>query len=428
MIQGDGARATAGTERRTPGSRRVLVLGVSTPWGGRLAQLLEQDANVEAIVGVDPGDPRHELQRTEFVRVGADEGLLRRVIRAASIDTVVDCRLVCDPVLSPLSRVHEINVDGTRSVLAACGGPGTSVRKLVFKSAAHWYGSSAEAPAFLGEDMGQIRAPATAIERDLSGAEEAVGQFAAAHPETTVTVLRFASTVGGEVRGGQLMLLGLPVVPAILGFDPRWQLLHEDDGLQALRFAVHHELSGPYNVAADGVLVLSEIVSLLGKPLLPVLPPWGTVFAAVQLRRLGLRVPVELLRELRYGRGLDNRRLKAEGFHYRYTTREAVLKLRAQQRLKPLLGRGDGSYRYEREVEEFLRRSPSVRLAARDGRRRDDEFGEMFAEDELIELIASLEPEALMQLRDHEAAGRARQRVLDVLDRRLTGRANDPPR
>ena len=44
----------------------------------------------------------------------------------------------------------------------------------------------------------------------------------------------------------------------------------------------------PTTRRADGVLALSEIASLLGKPLLPVLPPWGTVFAAAQLRRLGL--------------------------------------------------------------------------------------------------------------------------------------------
>ena len=62
----------------------------------------------------------------------------------------------------------------------------------------------------------------------------------------------------------------------ILGFDPRWQFVHEDDIAGALHHAVTHELPGIYNVAADGVLALSEIAGLLGKPLLPVLPPWGT--------------------------------------------------------------------------------------------------------------------------------------------------------
>ncbi len=63
---------------------------------------------------------------------------------------------------------------------------------------------------------------------------------------------------------------------------------------------------------------------------------------------------------MRFGRALDNRLLKASGFTYDFTTRETVQRLAAHQRLHPVLRDGDG-YRYEREVEEFLRRSPLVR-------------------------------------------------------------------
>ena len=78
------------------------------------------------------------------------------------------------------------------------------------------------------------------------------------------------------------------------------------------------------------------------------------------LRRVGVRVPAEVLNQLRYGRGLDNRALKGAGYAYRFTSREAVLRHAEAQRAKPLLEDG-GGYRYEREVEEFLRWSPNVR-------------------------------------------------------------------
>ncbi len=94
---------------------------------------------------------------------------------------------------------------------------------------------------------------------------------------------------------------------------------------RALVHAVESALPGAYNVAADGVLALSEIASLLQKPLIPILPPLGLGRAMAALRRLGLPLPVELAEGLRLGRGLDNRRLKATGFTYRYTTREAIL-------------------------------------------------------------------------------------------------------
>ena len=129
----------------------------------------------------------------------------------------------------------------------------------------------------------------------------------------------------------------------------------------ALEFAARSDVEGIYNGAADGVLALSEVASLLGKPLAPVLPPWGTGVAADALRRAGIRIPQEMLNQLRFGRGVDNRRLKAAGFEYGYTSREAVLKLGEHLRLHPVLRGAQEPYRYEREVEEFLRYSPSVR-------------------------------------------------------------------
>jgi UDP-glucose 4-epimerase len=415
-------------------SRRILITGLSSHWGGRLAQLLEREPEVEAIIGVDTTDPRHELHRTEFVRVDTDEFLLARIIKAAAVDTVVDTRLIEDPLSTSLAAAQEVNVNGTRHVLIACSGPGSPVKKLVFKSSAQIYGCEADDPAFFAEEMTPTRPPRTALVRDIAQAERGLADFAAANPDTTLTTLRFADAIGSTARGSHLALLGLPVVPVVLGFDPRFQFIHEDDVIGVLAHAVRNELPGVYNAAADGVLALSEVVGLLGKPLLPVLPPWGTVFAAAQLRRLGLRIPVEVLRQLRYGRGLDNRRLKATGYLYGYTTREAVLKLRAQQRLRPLLGSGQESYRYEREVEEFLRWSPTVRSAEQREREITRESPhpspppkepqlvsyESLSEGELIEAIWTLQREPLERLRELEEAARSRPRVLDAIDDALS--------
>jgi UDP-glucose 4-epimerase len=320
-----------------------------------------------------------------------------------------------------VQQAHEINVGATVSMLEACDGADSPVRKLVFKSSANWYGSESGDPAFFTEEAGRSRAPRTAIERDVVDAERAVAAFAQRNRHVAVTVLRFASELGGELHGSQAVLLGLPIVPSVLGFDPRCQFIDDEDVVGVLQHAARGDFPGVYNAAADGILALSEVAALLGKPMLPILPPWGTDFAAVQLRRLGIPVPLETLRELRFGRGLDNRRLKAAGYSYRYTSREAVLKLRAQQRLRPLLRSGGEAYRYEREVEEFLRRSPAVRAAPEQAAERGDEpdgYDQLTA-DEVISLISSLEPDAAARLRRYEASGRRRQAVLDALDRRL---------
>jgi UDP-glucose 4-epimerase len=342
-------------------SRRVLVTGVSSFWGGRLAQTIERDPSVECVIGVATDDPACELERTEFVRVGNHHALLRRIVDAAEIDTVVDTRLVVDSLTASPREAHEANAIGTMNILTACGGPDTTVRKVVFKSSAHYYGAERDDPSYFTEDMRRPHPPRTRLEADIVEAERAVEGFAKRNPDTTVTVLRFPNSLGPSLRTSHTTLLDLPAVPSILGFDPRYQFIDEDDLVEVLRFAVATDLPGIYNAAADGVLALSEVASLLGKPLAPVLPPWGTGLAVSALRPLGLRIPEEVLGQLRYGRGLDNRKLKAAGLGLAHTTREAVLRYAEAQRLRPVRDDAPGAYRYEREVEEFLRWSPHVR-------------------------------------------------------------------
>ena len=342
-------------------SKRVLITGLSTYWGGRLAQALEADRSIEAIIGVDNVDPSVELERTEYVKVGTQHALLRRVVEAAEIDTVVDTRLVVDSATTSPRKAHENNVIGTMNILAACSGPRCCVRKFIFKSSTLYYGSEQDDPAFFDESMTRPHSPSTAIERDIVEAEASVAEFADKNPDVSVTIMRFANVLGPAVSTSHIDLFSLPAIPMILGFDPRYQFVHEDDVVHALEHVVQRQLPGLFNVAADGVLALSEVAGLLGKPYAPILPPWGTGLVAGVARRLGVKIPPEMLALLRFGRGVDNRRLKARGFEYGYTSREAVIKLGEHLRLHPLMRSSAEPYRYEREVEEFLRWSPNVR-------------------------------------------------------------------
>jgi UDP-glucose 4-epimerase len=341
---------------------RVLLTGLSTYWGGRLAQQLEQDDDVETIIGIDRRPPKVELERTEFVQVADAHSLIARIVEGAEIDTVIDTRLVVDSSVTSPKRAHENNVVGTMNILAACSGPDSCVKRFVFKSSAHYYGCEQDDPAFFTEEMERPHPPRTRIEKDIVEAEQLVADFAHTTGDVKVCVLRFANGVGGGLRTSYTRLLRLPAVPAILGFDPRWQFIDEDDIVGLLVHAARDpEMEGIYNGAADGVLALSEVADLLGKPLLPILPPWGTGVAAAALRRTGIDIPEEIVNHLRFGRGLDNRRLKATGYRLRYTTREAVLRMAEALRREPVARVGQETYRYEREVEDFLRYSPSVR-------------------------------------------------------------------
>src|SRR3954463_7951111 len=450
-------------------SERVLVTGLSTYWGGRLAQALEADDSIQAIIVVDNEEPSVELDRTEYVKVGAQHSLLRRGVEAAEIDTVVDARLVVDSATTSSAKAHENNVIGTMNILAACSGKDTPVRKFVFKSSTHFYGCEQDDPAFFDETMGRPHRPGTPIERDIVEAEASVNEFAEKNPDVAVTILRFANVLGPDVRTSHIDWFSLPVIPMILGFDPRYQFAHEDDVVHALEHAVINNVPGVYNVAGDGVLALSEVAGLLGKTWAPVLPPWGTGLAALALRRVGLQIPPAMLKQLRFGRGVDNRRFKAAGFGYSYTSKETVEKFGEHLRLHPIARGAQEPYRYEREVEEFLRWSPHVKGA----RQRDqavnlsptdlrelqrlleqaretpppapeppappqrepepppepqpprapvEQYDDLQAE-EIVTMLASLEVSDLEALRDYERSHASREGVLSAIESVLSRRA-----
>jgi UDP-glucose 4-epimerase len=343
------------------GGRRVLVTGLGTFWGGRVAQRLEADPTVDVIVGLDREDPTVQLERTEFVRTDESYSILSRIVKATKVDTIVHTFLVMDSTGMKSRRIHEINVIGTMNLFAAASAPGSTVRTVTVKSSTLVYGASARDPNVFKEEHTRSEPARTAVERSMLEVEGYVRDFAEDNPHVTVSLLRFSNVLGAEIRTPLSKALSLPVVPRIFGFDPRFQFVHEDDVIRAIEFALDRNLPGVYNVAGDGLLPWSEVAAICGKQTFP-LPPFGfRGITSAPLARLGIELTPELLDLMRYGRGVDNRRLKGAGFQYGYTSAGTVEAFVEALRLRRTVGGPTGhDYRYERDVEQFFRHSPAV--------------------------------------------------------------------
>jgi len=339
--------------------RRVLVTGLGSFWGGRVAQTLEQDPEVDVIVGLDTREPSVPLDRTEYVRVDENYSILSRIVRATQVDTIVHTFLVVDSNQVPASQMHDTNVIGTMNLFAAASQPESRVRNVVVKSSTLVYGSTPADPVWFSEDTRRPAFPRLRVERSLLEVEGYVRDYATDNPHVVVSLLRFSNVLGEDIVTPITRALDLPVVPAVFGYDPRVQFVHEVDVVRAIMHVLDHDLGGIYNVAGDGLLPWSEVAAICGKRLGP-LPPVGRRLVASTLSRLGIvDMPTELIELLTYGRGADNRRLKEAGFAYRYTSAGAVHAYADAARLRRTVGRRV-SYHYERDVEQFFRHSPAV--------------------------------------------------------------------
>ncbi len=338
--------------------RRVLVTGLGTFWGGRVAQRLETEPDVDVIIGLDTTEPTVALERTEYVRSDPSYSILSRIVRATRVDTIIHTFLVVDTAQMSGRQVHEINVIGTMNLFAAASQPESRVTNVVVKSSTLVYGATHRDPVWFSEDTPRSAGPRHRIERSLVEVESYVRDYALDNPHVTVSMLRFSNVLGADIITSITKLLQLPAVPSILGFDPRLQFVHEDDVVRAIMFVLDQQLSGTYNVAGDGLLPWSEVAAMCGKRRVP-LPPVGRGLLAAPLSRLGVELSPELTALLTYGRGADNRRLKAAGFEYGYTSAGAVQSFVEAVRLRRAVSASE-PYHYERDVEQFFRHSPAV--------------------------------------------------------------------
>ncbi len=405
-------------------TQRVMVTAAATRLGALVVAALEADPTIETIIAVDAEAPAAPFRRAEFVRLRDDYAQIARVVGGAAIDVVVDVRAAA--ALAPPDHAALVALDrGTARVVGVCGAPDSGVRRLVVLSSAHRHGWANDLPRFVSEDTPVVAhdAPSPLL-RALGVLEDRAQVCADGAEPLELCLLRTADPVGPAGAGLLQTLDLLPLFPTVLGFDPAWQVVHEDDLARAAAHAVGERLAGTFLVAADGTLALTEALDALGVNHAPVLPPWGSGLLGRLLQRAGLRFTQDLAGLLRHGRGIDNRKLKATGFTYRSTTREALATVVPGRGRRLALGAGTSAAEgaYDADVEAFLRYSPSAQrpdVPVADEQRRG--IAALDA-DALVALLPSLDVPALRALRAHEHAGPRRERLIAEIDVVLAGR------
>jgi UDP-glucose 4-epimerase len=306
------------------GHRVVLVTGVSRDLGRRFARAVASEPGVRRVIGVDIVPPRGDMGDVSFVRADIRNPVIAKIIAKEDVDTVVHMSVIATPgSAGGRNAMKELNVIGTMQLLAACQ-KAPSLRALVVKSTTTVYGASSRDPAMFTEDMEPRRAPRAGYAKDVAEIESYVRGFARRRPDVRVATLRAANVVGPHVVSPITSYFRLPVIPTVVGHDPRLQFLHEEDLFDVLRHAVVHDVAGTFNVAGDGILMLSQAIRRLQRPSVPMpAAAVGRVGSLLRSARVADFSP-EQIGFLTYGRGVDTTAMRsALGFEPRYTSAEA---------------------------------------------------------------------------------------------------------
>jgi UDP-glucose 4-epimerase len=311
--------------------RVVLVTGVASNFASQFALRLAGLKGIDKVVGIDTILPTGQLDGVKFVRADIRTPVVGKVIAVEEVDTVVHLG-VGPPTRGRSSAAKELNVIGTMQLLAACQ-RAAGLAKFVLGSSTAVYGTSPRDPAMFNESLLARDGVRMGFPKDIVEVESYVRGFARRRPEVIITTLRGAQVLHPDIETPLLGYFDNPVLPTALGYDPRLQFLDLEDAMNVLTESVLHDRPGTFNVAGDGVVMLSQAARRLGKPVIP-LPSFGFAAGARRvIKAMGSDISPDLHRLLMYGRVVDTSALRdIFGYDLKWTSEQAFEKYRTTVR------------------------------------------------------------------------------------------------
>lgn len=300
---------------------KILIPGISGAIGRKVAVRLASEGH--EVFGVDARpwkDPPAGIEVHPFdIRKRAAEDVFRR----KRPDAVIHMATVTSLAVRGEER-YRINLGGTRAVFDHCRAYG--VEHCIFVGRHTFYGASADSVMFHTEDEAPMALSSFPELSDLVAADLYASTALWRFPNLTTTVLRFCYTLGPSRHGTLASFLRGEIVPTLLGFDPLFQFMHEDDVVTAIAVALKSRLRGVYNVAGPQPVPLSVIVKKTGRRTLP-LPEFVFAFA---LGRAGLpKLPPGALGHIKYPCVVDGSAFREKtGFSYAHSEVETLREFR----------------------------------------------------------------------------------------------------
>jgi UDP-glucose 4-epimerase len=258
----------------------VAVTGPTGDIGRALLRRLDADPAVDQVLGMArrPFDPAARGWRKTEYRQGdvTDQGSVRDLVKGA--DVVVHLAFA---ILSASDATHELNVTGSRRVFEQAARAGAG--RICYASSVAAYGFHDDNPDWLTEDVPPRGSPEHPYSQQKAEVESVLGQVLLRHRSTVAYVFRPCIVAGPEaqtmlqeipyVRAGEALpepvarlLRSLPAVKPVIP-DPgtRFQLVHEQDVARAFVGGARGlGEPGPYNLAGDGTLTMSDLADELG--------------------------------------------------------------------------------------------------------------------------------------------------------------------
>ena len=290
---------------------RIVITGIAGGLGRLITERLL--ANKHEIYGIDRRPwpdcpPEIQILKGDVRKRPAED-----VFRTWKPDVLIHTATVTHVTAKIEERVR-INLGGTRRLFNHC--VKYNVKQMIFVGRHTVYGAAADSPLYHSEDDPPLGGSTFPELADLVAADLYAASALWRWPKLKTAVLRVVYTLGPSRRGTLASFLSGQRVPAVLGFDPLFQFIHEFDAAQAIVEAVEKQIKGVFNVTGPMPIPLSVLCRATGRSKISV--PQH-LFEHV-LGRFGFpKLPRGAAKHIKYPIIIDGTRFKnATGFTPRY--------------------------------------------------------------------------------------------------------------
>jgi UDP-glucose 4-epimerase len=305
--------------------KRIAITGSSGYIGSRLVTALLEQPGVESVLGLDIrrpplSPPAGFLFQKADVRQPYADTLVRQ-----GVDAAVHLAFAFAPSRNS-RRARAVNLEGTRHFLEAC--LAAKVNRAVVLGSATAYGAFPENPERLTESSSLRADPSFQYSYDKRLCDEACLRFAAEHPRISLAICRPPIILGPHVDNYFSRMVFKPKVVLARGQDPPMQFVHEDDMAGAIIALLHADEPGPFNLAPEGTLRITELAAEFKRAPLALHPALlGWLCRLTYTLRLGWlnETPPGALKYIRYPWLIDGRKFhQATNFECAFSTLDTV--------------------------------------------------------------------------------------------------------
>ncbi len=302
------------------------ITGISGYIGQLLSKRLSSYDSCEKIVGIDIAKPKFIYDKLKFYQMDARDSHVNEIFENEKVDTVIHLVFIFNPSHNE-KEMHNVNVNSAINILKASSKSG--VRRFFLFSSTTAYGAYPDNPELLNEASPLRGNGDFYYTRDKVEVERVVAEYINYdNKRMAITVIRPCIIFGPNVNNHVSRYTFRAFVPLVSRCNPDFQLIHEDDLMDACMMLFDKDISGTFNIVNPKTIPIKEIPVVLGKKLLELpFPLLWFMHEMMWLLRIPLaETPGSMANFIRYRWVASGEKAAREiGFTAKYSTEDALL-------------------------------------------------------------------------------------------------------